>query len=52
MGDSGNADQAAYKVVSQLDSDDPKLTRMTLHGKCTDYRQLDLSSPKPSTPFW
>ena len=52
MGDGGNADQTAYKVVYQLDSDDPKLIKMTLRGKCTDYRQLNLSSPKPPTPFW
>ena len=52
VGDGGNADQAAYKVEYQLDSDDPKFIRMTLRGKCTDYRQLNLSSPKPPTPFW
>ena len=52
VGDGGNVDQAAYKVVYQPDSDDPKLTRMTLHGKCTDYRRLDSSSLEPPTSFW
>ena len=45
MGDGGNADQAVYKFVYQLDSDDSKLIKMTLRGKCTDYRQLDLFEP-------
>ena len=52
MGDGGNADQAAYKVVYQLDSDDSKLINMTLRGKWTDYRQLNLSSPEPPMSFW
>ena len=52
VGNGGNADQAAYKVVYQLDSDDSKLINMTLRGKWTDYRQLDSSSPEPPTSFW
>ena len=52
MGDGGNADQAAYKVVYQLDSDDPKLIKTTLRGKCTDCRQLDSSSSEPPTSLW
>ena len=52
VGDGGNVDQTAYKVVYQPDSDDPKLIRMTLRSKCTDYRQFDPSSSEPPTPFW
>ena len=52
MGDGGNADQAVYKFVYQLDSDDPELIKMTLRGKCTDYRQLNSNSPEPPTSFW
>ena len=52
VGDGGNADQAVYKFVYQLDSDDSKLIKMTLRGKCTDYRQLNSSSPEPPTSFW
>ena len=52
VGNGGNADQAAYKVVYQLDSDDPKLIKMTLRGKCTDYRQLNSNSPEPPMSFW
>ena len=52
VGNGGNADQAAYKVVYQLDSDDSKLINMTLRGKWTDYRQLNSSSPEPPMSFW